>query len=228
MHCHSQNLTDGKLPIWRHGRAWLGSLECEWNVFRDTRLLLGKAGRWQFSIYLRWFSLHMSLGRQRGGLWEVSWHDGALRFEHPWIRQNEWRRDDSWWRKAITLNVRDWLLGRQRYETTKGVSFDVVVPMPEGCYSAKATQETRIWRRRWYVPMRRCDHVWLDIDGGIPYSGKGENSWDCGDDGLWGTGGSTLEEAIGNAVASVLTSRRRHGHDSKGTGREPVMATVLA
>jgi hypothetical protein len=66
------------------------------------------------------------------------------------------------------------------------------------------------------------DGVKLDIPGGIPHNGKGENSWDCGDDGLWGCGGDTVEEAIGHAVSSVLRSRRRYGHDSHGTGREPV------
>ncbi len=133
----------------------------------------------------------------------------------------EWRRDDPWWRKDIVLHVVDWLIGRARCTTTKGEPSRVVIPMPEGSYLANATTESRVWRRRWYWPDRRHDSVWIDIPGGIPHSGKGENSWDCGDDGLFGTGGDTLEEAIANVVRSVLKSRRRYGHDSKATGRTP-------
>jgi hypothetical protein len=94
--------------------------------------------------------------------------------------------------------------------------------MPEGCYEAIATPESRTWTYRFGIVKRR-DSVDLRIDGGIPFSGKGENSWDCGDDGLYGTGGDTLEKAIGHVVTYVLERRKRYGYDSKGTGKQPVV-----
>lgn len=220
MHYHHQNLTDGRQPLWRHGRAWWGRFHWGWTVFRRSTLGV-ELGRGRLSVGLGFASLYLRWAG--GGVWEVSWHNGGLWVRTPWERQMEWRSSDPWWKKTIKLPVIDWLLGRDRCTTTKGTPFEVFIPMPEGSYRAMATPETRVWRRRWYVPQKRRDSVWLDIPGGIPCSGKGENSWDCGDDGLWGCGGDTLELAIGHAVASSLRDRRRYGHDSKGTGRKPAL-----
>jgi hypothetical protein len=51
----------------------------------------------------------------------------------------------------------------------------------------------------------------LDIPGGIPHEGKGENSWDCGMDGLFGCSGATVAEAIANAVRHTQRDRERYG-----------------
>jgi hypothetical protein len=139
-----------------------------------------------------------------------------------------WRRDDPWWKKTIVLHIEDWLLGSCRCEHTYGDPFTVYVPMPEGSYKATATPETFVWRRRFYMPVRRREGVKLEIEGGIPHAGKGENGWDCGDDGLWGIGGDTVEKAIGNAVSSVLKSRRSYGYDSRATGRQPAIVLNAA
>lgn len=227
MRWHTQNLSYDRLPTWRHGRGWFGPFHFEWSLFRDTNLLLAGAWLGGVNAYARWFGLFFGWGdseRNRHGHWEVSWSDGSLRISHPWVRQMEWRSADPWWRKDMRLRVVDWLIGRTRCETIQRGVRAVVVPMPEGSYRAVAKSETRIWRRRWYWPELRRDSVTLDIPGGIPFAGKGENSWDCGDDGLFGTGGDTVEDAIANAVRSVLRSRRKYGHDSNGTGRTVVFA----
>lgn len=226
MRYHSQNLTDGKLPLWRHGRAWWRSIGWEWSVLRSASSIGFAIGRRHASVRFPGFSFwvhgpHDDTDRRA---FEVRWMDGSLWLAHPWVRQDEWRSADPWWKKEVVLHVVDWMLGPAHCSTTKGNPFEIVIPMPEGSYRATATPESRVWRRRWYWPTRRRDSVWLDIAGGIPHSGKGENDWDCGDDGLWGCGGETIEEAIGNAVASVLRNRRRYGYDSKDTGRHPVLA----
>lgn len=228
MRWHTQNLSDGRQATWRHGRGWYGPLHVEWGAFHATGLIL--AGVWWtgFRVYLGWFSLYVGFGdgeRERGR-WQVSWSDGTLRLSHPWERWMEWRSADPWWKKDISLPIVDWLIGRSRCETRMGERREVVVPMPEGSYRAIAQHETRIWRRHWYWPERRRDSVTLDIPDGIPHAGKGENSWDCGGDGLFGCGGDTVEDAIANAVRSVLRSRRRYGHDSKETGRTPLYAAA--
>lgn len=105
----------------------------------------------------------------------------------------------------------------------------MLVPMPEGCYRATVTREetTRVYR---LGIARRETWFWLRVDrpGGIPFAGKGENGWDCGDDGLCGIGGETPEEAIGRAVASALKSRGRYGCASHLRGAAPVMAPADA
>lgn len=226
MRYHHQNLSDGKLPLWRSGRAWLGCLAWEWHVFQKVRFGI-EVGRRHFSLRLPGLQLYLHSSSHEAfdepRCLSVSFHDGSLWIKHPFVRPGgDWRRDDPWWKKQITVDVVDLLIGRRRCTATMGKPFETFVPMPEGSYRATAIPETHVWRRRWYWPLRRRDSVYLRIQGGIPFSGKGENSWDCGDDGLWSISGETLERAIGNAVASALESRRRHGHDSKGTGRAPL------
>ena len=228
---HHQNLTDGRLPLWRHGRAWWGYWNWEWSVLYHPRLGIrfSKGGyddnSIQGSIDLLLFSLHV--GRKFGRFFEerelsLYWYQGSV-WLNLWADDN-WGRDRPWHRNTICFHVEDWVKGKPEYSDVAGESFETYVPMPEGCYLATATPHKRTWRRkRWFKTER--DSVDLKIEGGIPFAGKGENSWDCGDDGLWGTGGETLEKAIGNVVASVLEYRKRYGYDSKGTGKEP--ATVL-
>lgn len=225
MRYHHQNLTDGVLPLWRHGRAWLWRLHWGWGVFHPSSLLLLGLGRDGMCIYLRAFHFYLTWGdtESERGRWEIWWSDGALRIEHPWVRQDGWDRRDPWWKHALRIPVVDWLLGKVRYESVAEAPVEVFVPMPEGCYRAIATPSTRTWRRRSYWPMRRVRDVSIEIPGGIPFSGKGENSWDCGDDGLFGLGGDNIEDAIANCVRSVLRSRRRHGHDSAMTGAAPAI-----
>lgn len=226
MRWHTQNLSYDRFPTWRNGRGWYGPLHLEWSAFRDTGLLSGGVWFAGFRLYAKWFGLFVNVGdteRDPRG-WSLSWSDGTLRLSHPWVRQMEWRSADPWWKKDISLRIVDWLIGRARCETRTGESREVVVPMTEGSYRAIAQHKTYIWRRRWYWPESRRDSVTLDIPKGIPFAGKGENGWDCGDDGLFGCGGDSVEDAIANAVRSVMRSRRKYGHDSRGTGRTPVLA----
>lgn len=145
----------------------------------------------------------------------VSIHDWTIWFK-PWGPSMSHSSRDPWWKRGVSLNLIDALLGRTKCSTVKGNPVEVFVPMPEGKYRAMAVVETRTWTRpRWFSHSR--ESVWLEIDGGIPHAGKGENSWDCGDDGLRGIGGETVEKAIGNAVASVLRDRRRYGMPSVGS-----------
>ena len=222
---HHQNLTDGRLPLWRHGRLWWGRLHVEWSMFRRVGMWSATLRRRGFTAYAGWFGLHVQFSRHESAgaiLFGVSAWDGLIEIEHPWVRENDWCRRDPWWRRSVRLRVCDWLLGPVRYESSKGEPFEVFVPMPEGSYRATATPKTAVWRRRFGI-RKQHDEVWLDIPGGIPFSGKGENSWDCGDDGLWGIGGDTVEDAIANAVRSALRSRGRYGHDSKRTGEQPAI-----
>ena len=108
-------------------------------------------------------------------------------------------------------------------DTEEGEGGVARIPLPEGVYTGTYTTE-RMTRRYVRWPGKAIDLVrgpmqWtsvnLSIEGGIPVEGKGENSYDCGMDGLLGCSGRTVEDAIGNAVRSVLRDRKRYGgpHD---------------
>lgn len=133
--------------------------------------------------------------------------DGMTRAER---KRHEWSA--SWWQ----------LWGRTRSTTVALESGACLIPMPEGCYPAIWTHErTSISHIRWPGTWRDIarprirENFRLDVPGGIPHWGKGENSWDCGMDGLFGVGGKSIEEAIGNAVRWSLRDRNRNGgpHD---------------
>lgn len=149
---------------------------------------------------------------------EITVSDWRVRLE-LWGRWGEWRAADPWWIRGVSVDLRDLVLGKTRYSTEELALVPCEVPMPEGSYPAVAKIERATWKRpRWFATTRQS--AWLEIPKGIPHAGKGENSWDCGDDGLFGIGGDTIEKAIGNAVASVLRDRRRYGHASEAAMRE--------
>lgn len=92
----------------------------------------------------------------------------------------------------------------------------VHIAMPEGEYPARLKVERRVWTRKlwpWW-PLRReqVTHS-IDCELGIPFSGKGENGWDCGEDGIYGTGFVCRDEheACGLFAARALQYRARRG-----------------
>lgn len=120
---------------------------------------------------------------------------------------------DPWYRKQHNLNFKDFLLGREKHTTETIGTEEVKIPMPEGSYPGVAKLEVCTWKRpRWPKALVKKS-VWIDCKPGVPFPGKGENSWDCGMDAICGTGhsGHSVEEAIGHYVAYVLTKRRRYG-----------------
>lgn len=137
----------------------------------------------------------------------------------PWGRRNEWTRADPWWVRGVSCDLRNLVLGRVKYTTEELALVPCSIPMPEGTYQAVAKIERQSWKRpRWFRHTRTS--AWLDIPKGIPHAGKGENSYDCGDDGLFGIGGDTIDAAILRAQQSVTKSRQRYGRASEEAMRE--------
>lgn len=150
---------------------------------------------------------------------------GVILFPHPGRylqlelgqRNGCWSKDDPWWRE-IVLN-KTAILGRTKIETQEGGSGATPVPMPEGNYAATWQQKTYISH---YVrfPGTLLDRIRgprqhmvidLDIEGGIPHAGKGENSWDCGMVGLFGCSGKSVAEAVESVVRFATRDRQRYG-----------------
>ncbi|MGH7714730.1 MAG: hypothetical protein ACREML_01920, partial [Vulcanimicrobiaceae bacterium] len=95
---------------------------------------------------------------------------------------------------------------------------DVEIPMPEGTYPAHVRIEDEQWKRsRWpFAAVIRRAHI--EVPGGVPHDGK----W--GEDALYGMTCNvgrrhSVEDAIGNCVASVLGDRWRFSHDHRKTGK---------
>ncbi len=120
-----------------------------------------------------------------------------------------WKKGDWKWYWTIS----DTLKGK--YKVSKEVieERDILVPMPEKSYEAHAILADWTWHYpRWFPKtVRRCE---IKVPEGLPHAGKGENSWDCGDDATFGiTTGRVrnIAEAVGNLVGSVLRDRVRYG-----------------
>lgn len=133
-----------------------------------------------------------------------------------WADRNSWSRDDPKW-KQFSINFPDLVLGRTKHAAVELIpEREVLIPLPEGQYRALVKLERDTWKRtRWpWWPLKRTRESYdFNIPDGIPFPGKGENSWDCGDDGLFGCGhsGGTEADAIGYVVAIVLRNRARYG-----------------
>lgn len=112
-----------------------------------------------------------------------------------------------------------WIPGDTRHEKDESAvrTATVVVRLPEGDYPATYTAERVRWQRpRWF----RAPWVWrcsIEVEGGVPVPGKGENSWDCGDDATHSIAFAVTEEpmepyeAAQRFAMDVLRSRQRHG-----------------
>lgn len=211
---------------WLHGRAWLRgegswSLRAEWLVRRAGWRLGVETGRygepemlvyatvglvgWYLGIAGRWFrnlpSREIALRAHDGALWWAIW-----------TPVDEWSRGTPWWRSGH-LRPADVLLGRRTYSSEMVSQIQTVIPMPEGAYPCVVNLTVDRWRRRRWPWGRTLRRATVLVEGGVPHPGKGENAWDCGEDGTYSltTPADTVEDAVAAFVRSVLRDRRRHG-----------------
>lgn len=131
-----------------------------------------------------------------------------------WANPDSWSSTDPKWRKGL-LPVERLLYGDRRTTDRVIDKGETVVPMPEGDYPATwtRTEYTTRWSR-W--PRAKVWHRWtIDVEKGIPFPGKGENSWDCGEDAVYSSSAAadtpTLEAAVASMSAYVTDRRRRYG-----------------
>lgn len=142
----------------------------------------------------------------------LSFHDWAVWWK-VWVDPDSWESSRPRWRDG-NLHPIDALFGRQGCTRKVIEERDVLVPMPEKSYPAKAQLIEFTWKRPRSPFSKTMLRVNLDIPGGIPHAGKGENSWDCGDDATFGlTTGEcrTIAEGVGKLVGSCLETRVRYG-----------------
>lgn len=229
MHWQNLNERPGDVtgpPI--SGRVWFGESCVEWAFDRFSRFGFSAEVEDPGGDYDLHFALHfggsiyfMTRLRRlrrflpRSGCCELTLvtHDGPEIHCGLWSRPMEWRSYDPWWRKNRVFFLRDIVMGQPGYsERVVEQWHDVSVPMLEGAYPARARLYEATWSRSRWFP-KRLMRVEITIERGIPHEGKGENSWDCGEDATFGltVAAPTIEAGIGELVGSVLRSRKRHG-----------------
>lgn len=131
------------------------------------------------------------------------------------------------------MRLKSRILGRVEIEKTPIRTYEgVELALPEGVYVGKVTfTRERLHRKRWRTIR---DDIVGEWEGGewLPFPGKGENSWDCGDDGFK-EHSTTIREyvhdeslevdsedvmrVVSATIAAVLRQRGRYG----GVGWKP-------
>lgn len=171
------------------GRVWLGFGKSNYGPEKEWKLVLNR----------RTFEFCWNCTDKYGN------HEGGKHIYFPWSRILDFIFGSTV--HLVERKNRDW-------EIKKGV-----IKMPEGDYPATFTYETRIWFRP-RSPFRKIRYgTDVDIEIGIPFSGKGENSWDMGEDGLYGTGingktkaeGWSIERAALHVADCATNTRMRRG-----------------
>jgi hypothetical protein len=194
------------------------SVRAEWNLwtrFCGIEVERTYEGAWVITLALPPVALWLTFS---GPFRAYEEREVSLRVFDRALWWNLWCETNCWpprgvprWR-AGSWHPLDTLLGRAAYSNAEIATHDILLPMPEGCYAAKATFERSTWKRpRWFARVRDFTKVDIGARVGIPHGGKGENSWDCGIDGLcaYSTEGHDLDAAIGDGVARSLRYRQR-------------------
>jgi hypothetical protein len=162
-----------------------------------------------FGIYL--FSISIII-KSNGNDFEskINWYKGFINFV-PYGRVHEWNSKDPWWRRGVSLDLGNLILGTPRFSEEILEEREIYVPMPEGSYLGKGTLSKCTWKRRFEKKEVIQSHIEIEI--GVPFEGKGENSWDQGMDRCYDLicEASSIEEGIGKFVGDLLERRKRYG-----------------
>lgn len=211
------------------------------NVFRCMITLGGEDSR-QFQIGLGfiWFSLWLTFPYLLPKKWAIGWKEGnPHRFEDSHGRDfGAYLSDNHLMFKFFSSNMgsstrpnfRKWgwswscfidemVFGRRNMTEVQTELYPhTPISFSEGVYhlNIKLTHDTwRYSRWPWWPLNRMVPRAKISVEepGGIPVPGKGENSWDCGDDAIHGLCCSASDwYAAKEAVKqSVIRTRSRYG-----------------
>lgn len=219
----------------RHGRAWLTlgrwKWHTEWLWFTsscglhlevgpdsDYQIMGHIAIPWIISIYVGvdspWFFNKMPRKRREFWLYVQDWTVRLI----PWGRSMEWHSKDPWWIRGVTLDLRDLLLGLEKCHREESLESErLFIHLDGNCYHGTAKFIRMTWKRpRWPKKVQEFTEIEMDRGHGLPHAGKGENSWDCGDDALcgWSVSGFDVQAAIADGIKTVEKRRRRYGMPS--------------
>lgn len=216
-----------------NGRAWLSwsnsnrGLNFEWNILNKHAgigLKFGGEETIGFNIQIPYivglyfnanlFNLmseerELSLRFHGGTMWWHIWIDGWG--DRPQLRYGSLARKI----RAGNFNPVDFFFGRTKCEKQLiEEQKDISVPMPEKAYPASAKLVEYSWKRPRSLFTKRILRCEIEVPEGIPFEGKGENSWDCGPDRSFSmTTGEvrSIADGVAKFVGSVLNDRIKYG-----------------
>lgn len=222
----------------KHWRGWLhfsdrASLNVEWVLWckrLGARLSLGEdesaisvsVNAILFSFYLtfehwkleKWLSNatkrkdeQYGNGRSIG----FHWTEDTL-FVSIWEDPMEWRAVDPLW-MHFTICPADIVFGRRKYAHKPLDHEKRTLTMPEGGYPVEIELAEDSWKRPRWPWARKILRANIECAGGVPVPGKGENSWDQGQDAIYSLTceAKSFQDALSKLHASVMNSRERHG-----------------
>lgn len=141
----------------------------------------------------------------------VAIHDWALWWA-LWVDDDGWTRSRPRWRQGSFYPL-DAIFGKMKNSERLLERREIAIHMPEGLYKGVCEMKEGTWQRaRWPFP-KRIVRAHIDMTDPIPIPGKGENSWDCGEDATHGSTflAQSIPEAVGYLTGSILRTRERHG-----------------
>ncbi len=114
-------------------------------------------------------------------------YDGTgIRIE-PWSDES-WESGRSWWRNGVSFNFSDFLFGRRVYDrrTIQTSTRRIKIPNYKEYGTALHWADVEItvdsWKRPRWPRALRLVRTTVTPNVPVPIPGKGENSWDCGED----------------------------------------------
>ena len=163
--------------------------------FAWPRKLLPTGGKYGGDVNVVRFAIHS------GAIWWQFWRDDM-----------GWSSDIPKWRDG-NFNPTDFLFGRQKYSAVEVEARPITIDMPERAYPGTAKSMRATWQRPRAWLSSTIMRAEIDVPGGVPAPGKGENSWDCGEDASYSMTcqASTIAEGVETFRQSVLRDRRRYG-----------------
>lgn len=145
-------------------------------------LFIGVWLTFQCFLPTSWFPSYESgtYGRLPGErAFKIYWFEWALWWNF-WMPEDEWNSTDPKWRRG-SIHFDDLILGKRtvRWEPIDRARF--YLPFFEGCYQVVVTKKLLIEKwPRWFT--RKSVSFEVEAPTGIPHEGKGENSYDQGED----------------------------------------------
>lgn len=146
-------------------------------------------------------------------------HDGSA-WWNLYMDGDSWSSRDPKWRRG-SFNPVDFVFGRTKHFECVLSVHEASATLPEGLYDCTVTMKREWWQRpRAFWRTATVTRAHIDCPSGIPVPGKGENSWDCGDDAIYGrtAPADDLAGALKELAADVLKTRRRRGVPPNWTG----------
>jgi hypothetical protein len=129
-------------------------------------------------------------------------------------RYNDLQLWPGWEIKIRRPKVLTWIFGKAVSSKStldlKPVTFEMDGRIVEAIWTLERWDT---WRPRWPWAYGTRFSSWLEVHDPPKFAGKGENSWDCDDDGIYGMGSSELTPAgtVGDYLKQVLNYRERYG-----------------